>query len=135
MALHLHRADFVDRCKTAAKEKTGFSDWANLPSVLSTALSPHLNTENATSVMEHCYPPLSRIMEAIDHHARRKPYIHAIHIIHDGAVSSDIWKLEAALKNRERAERAGWPNGPMKTITHSGMVLHEPHEKDFFAWC
>lgn len=70
-------------------------------------------------------------MEAIDHHARRKPYIHAIHIIHDGAVSSDIWKLEAALKNRERAERAGWPNGPMKTITHSGMVLHEPHEKDF----
>lgn len=72
-------------------------------------------------------------MEAIDYHARRKPYIRAIHIIHDGAASTDIWKLETALKNEERAKRAGWVNGPMKIITHSGLVPYQPDEKDFLA--
>lgn len=110
----------------------GFTKWNTLPAISSTTLFPQLNPANATSVMDHCYPSLSRIMEAIDRQAHRKPHIRALHIIHDDAASvTDIWKLETALKSKQRAELYGWPYGPMKSITHSGMVPYQANEQDF----
>jgi hypothetical protein len=32
------------------------------------------------------------------------------------------YKLEAALKSARRAQVAGWANGPMRQVTHSGNV-------------
>ncbi|KAJ3735656.1 hypothetical protein DFJ43DRAFT_990967 [Lentinula guzmanii] len=133
IALHLHRKEFLEHCKTAAQQHLGFMNWANLPAVLSTTLPPRLNPGNDSSVMEHCSPSLSRVMDAIDRQVRRKPYLRSVHIIHDGVASTDLRKLENALKNPGRAQRAGWTYGPIKSLTHSAMVPHEPEEVDFLV--
>ncbi|KAJ4483465.1 hypothetical protein J3R30DRAFT_3284294 [Lentinula aciculospora] len=134
IALHIHRKEFVDHCRTAAQQKLGFTNWANLPSSIPiTTLPPQLNPENDSSVMQHCYPSLFRVMDAVDMQVRRKPYLRTIHIIHDGVTSTDLWKLETALKNSERAQRAGWTYGPIKSVTHSAMAPHESEEIDFLV--
>ncbi|KIK67472.1 hypothetical protein GYMLUDRAFT_156577 [Collybiopsis luxurians FD-317 M1] len=122
MALDLRRGDLSEHCKSAAESRSGFSNWANIPSISTQTLPPLLDNNNATSVMDHCYPPLSRVVDAIDHQIRRKPYIRAIHIIHDAAASSDVRKLEAAVKSKEHAQRAGWLYGPMQAVTKSSFV-------------
>ena len=50
-----------------------------------------------------------------------------MHILHDGAwdhplVYAQYYKIERALMNAERAKSVGWEGGPMKRVTHSGMV-------------
>ncbi|KAJ3724444.1 hypothetical protein C8R42DRAFT_577111 [Lentinula raphanica] len=133
IAVHLHRKAFLDVCETAAQRNSGLVNWANLPAIQSTMLPPRLDSRNASSVMEHCNPSLLRVMEAIDRQVRRKPYLRTIHIVHDGVSSKDLWKLEHALRNPERAQRAGWTYGPIKSVSHSGMVPHEPEETDFLV--
>ncbi|KAF5393352.1 hypothetical protein D9757_000546 [Collybiopsis confluens] len=124
LALHLHR-DNLDQCKTAAQRKIGFSNWANIPSISAQTLPPLLDTNDTASVINHCYPPLSRILDAIDHQIRRKPYIRSVYIIHDAAASSDVRKLEIAMKNPERAQSNGWLYGPIKSVTSSATSQDE----------
>lgn len=85
---------------------------------------------NETSVVEHCYPTLSRILSAIDMHARARPHLRTLHVLHDGSWDHPLvyvqqYRLEAALKSPARAIAQGWSNGPFKHITHSGLLpLH-----------
>jgi hypothetical protein len=70
---------------------------------------------------------MERILSAIDLHVRARPHLRAVHILHDGAwdhplVYVQYYRLETALKSARRAQAAGWVNGPMKKVTHSGLV-------------
>ncbi|KAJ6609895.1 hypothetical protein B0H10DRAFT_2063017 [Mycena sp. CBHHK59/15] len=126
MALHLRRGDFEGHCHSLASAQTGFTTWATLPE-LDSGFPPSLDSTNQTSVMEHCYPSLRRILDAIDLQARANPHVRALHVLHDGAwdhptVYLQHYKLEAAVKSAERTLRAGWTGGPMKTVTHSGSL-------------
>lgn len=90
-------------------------------------MAPALDSSNGTSIFEHCYPDLERIISAIDVYARAKPHLRTIHILHDGAWDHPLvyvqnYKLESALKDAVRAQTAGWINGPMRRVTHSGKV-------------
>lgn len=105
----------------------GFTTWATLPILKSTIFPPALNPINQTSVIEHCYPTLERILATIDAHIRAKPHLRTIHVLHDGAwdhplVYAQHYRLSAALTNPTRAKAAGWEGGPMKRVTHSGQV-------------
>lgn len=87
-------------------------------------------------MVEHCYPSLVRILAIIDTHARARPDIRTLHVLHDGALDHPTvyiqhYKLAAALTNALRAERAGWTGGPMRRVTHSGMVPMGWGEKDW----
>ncbi|TFK74056.1 hypothetical protein BDN72DRAFT_834066 [Pluteus cervinus] len=135
-ALHLRRGDFEEHCHVLAKEHTGFTTWATLPELRSRVAHPPLDTENATSVVEHCYPSLRRILSVIDEHAKAHPHIRALHMLHDGAwdhptVYIQVQKLAVALMDASRALAAGWTNGPMKIITHSGMLPVRLGEADW----
>lgn len=73
--------------------------------------------------MEHCYPDISRVVNIIDMHARAKPHIRALYVLHDGAWDHPLvyyqqYQLEAALNSAGQT----WPGGPMKRITHSGLL-------------
>jgi hypothetical protein len=70
---------------------------------------------------------MERILSAIDVYARARPQLRTVHVLHDGAWDHPLvyvqhYKLEAALTSARRAQAAGWMNGPMKRVTHSGNV-------------
>ncbi|KAJ7647355.1 hypothetical protein FB45DRAFT_998502 [Roridomyces roridus] len=137
MALHLRRGDFEDHCRGLASSQTGFTTWATLPELADTVFPPLLDTQNRSSVMEHCFPSLSRILQAIDYQASINPHITTLHVLHDGAwdhptVYLQYYKLEAAFHSRERVLRVGgWAGGPMKVVTHSGSLPVHNGESDW----
>ncbi|KAJ7725844.1 hypothetical protein DFH07DRAFT_896786 [Mycena maculata] len=135
MALHLRRGDFEDHCRGLASTQTGFTTWATLPELGGAVFPPSLDPTNSTSVIEHCYPTLQRILDAVDSQARANPHISSLHVLHDGAwdhptVYLQCYKLEAAVKSPERILRAGWV-GPMKVVTHSGTLPVRRGESDW----
>lgn len=136
MAIHLRRGDFEDHCKYLAESKEGFTTWATLPSLQSTILSPSLDPNNSTSVIEHCYPTLYRILATISHQAKDRPTLRTLHVLHDGAwdhptVYLQYYKLAAALTNADWARSEGWKGGPMLQVTHSAEVPIGWHERDW----
>ena len=136
MALHLRRGDFEGHCKSLAERQQGLTTWATLPLLQSAMFPPLLDTSNATSIMEHCYPSLYRILDAVSHQARSHPHLRTLHILHDGAwdhplVYLQVYKLAEALKNAAWAEKQGWKNGPMLRVTHSGDLPIANGERDW----
>ncbi|KAK7045565.1 hypothetical protein VNI00_007397 [Paramarasmius palmivorus] len=136
MALHIRRGDFPEHCKGLAEDQVGFTTWATLPAIKDSVLPPELSPRNRSSVIEHCYSSLWRIMEAIDAQAKRNPRVRALHVLHDGAIDHlnvylDLWKLETAVMDTKRARRVGWPGGPMKLFTHTGQIPVHRGELDF----
>ncbi|KDR75020.1 hypothetical protein GALMADRAFT_268566 [Galerina marginata CBS 339.88] len=136
MAIHLRRGDFEDHCKYLAETQQGFTTWATLPILQSSILLPSLDIHNATSVMEHCYPTLHRILDAISHQARERPHLRTLHILHDGAwdhptVYLQYYKLVAALTNTNWASRERWKGGPMLWVTQSANVPIKNGERDW----
>lgn len=128
--------DFEDHCRGLASTQTGFTTWATLPQLDNVIFPPSLDSANHSSVMDHCYPSLRRILDAIDFQARANPHVRALHVLHDGAwdhptVYLQYLKLEAAVKSPERTLRAGWTNGPMKTVSHSGTLPVRKGESDW----
>ncbi|RDB16754.1 hypothetical protein Hypma_002386 [Hypsizygus marmoreus] len=136
VALHLRRGDFEGHCHSLAEGHAGFTTWATLPALQPSVFPPALDPRNGTSIFEHCYPTLDRILAAIDSQVRSKPHLRTIHVLHDGAwdhplVYAQHYKLEAALANAARAKRAGWEGGPMRRVTHSGKVPLQWGEADW----
>ncbi|KAJ7901806.1 hypothetical protein B0H14DRAFT_2668540 [Mycena olivaceomarginata] len=136
MALHLRRGDFEGHCNGLASTQTGFTTWATLPELQDAVFPPKLELKNYTSVMEHCYPSLRRILDAIDSQARANPHVNTLHVLHDGSwdhpsVYIQYYKLEAAVKSASRILKAGWRGGPMKTVTHSGTLPLRSGESDW----
>ncbi|KAJ7925278.1 hypothetical protein B0H13DRAFT_1975806 [Mycena leptocephala] len=136
MALHLRRGDFEEHCKGLASSRTGFTTWATLPELNDVVFPPKLEPHNYTSVMEHCYPSLRRILDAIDAQARANPHVNTLHVLHDGAwdhpaVYLQYYKLEAAVQSPQRTTNAGWKGGPMKVVTHSGSLPVRSGESDW----
>ncbi|KAJ7497274.1 hypothetical protein FB451DRAFT_1210721 [Mycena latifolia] len=136
MALHLRRGDFEEHCRALASSQTGFTTWATLPGLNDAVFPPSLDPNNHTSIMDHCYPSLRRILDAIDSQARANPRVREMHVLHDGAwdhplVYLQYFKLEAAVKSPERTLRAGWVGGPMKVVTHSGTLPVARGESDW----
>jgi hypothetical protein len=82
--------------------------------------------------MEHCYPDITRFVKVVDTYARARPHLRHLHVLHDGSwdhplVTFQRYRLEAALKRSGR----DWPGGPMKRVTHSGMLPIHLGEADF----
>jgi len=136
MALHLRRGDFQGHCEYLAEVRKGFMSWATLPMLQPAVLPPALDTYNVTSVVEHCYPTLYRILEAITLQARNRPHLRTLHIIHDGAwdhptVYLQYYKLAEALTNAAWAKGQDWQSGPMLRVTHSAQTPIARGERDF----
>ncbi|KAK2467870.1 hypothetical protein APHAL10511_000165 [Amanita phalloides] len=137
MALHLRRGDFEDHCKYLAEKHVGFTTWATLPTLRSSITPPSLDTANLTSITEHCYPSLRRILHAVSQQAIKHPNLRTLHVLHDGAwdhplVFLDYYKLVEALTNAAWAGRQRWADGqPMRRVTHSGMVQIHGGESDW----
>jgi len=136
MAIHLRRGDFEEHCKYLGESQQGFTTWATLPILQPAILPPKLDTHNATTVMDHCYPSLYRILDSITEQARDRPHLRTLHVLHDGAwdhptVYLQYYKLAEALKNPEWARRAGWQGGPMHRVTHSADVPIQWGERDW----
>ncbi|PPQ99760.1 hypothetical protein CVT24_009663 [Panaeolus cyanescens] len=136
IALHLRRGDFEDHCHILAERGTGFTTWATLPFLEASTFPPALDTSNTTSVIEHCYPSLRRILDAVTFQAKRNPHVRALHVLHDGAwdhptVYLQYYKLITALTNAKWAEEQGWPNGPILHVTQSADVPLEWGERDW----
>jgi hypothetical protein len=133
------KGDFENHCKYLAEEHIGFTTWATLPAVQSSVTPPLLDTSNTTSIMEHCYPSLRRVLNAVSQQAKKRPHLRTLHILHDGAwdhplVYLDYYKLVEALTNAAWAKRRGWPDGqPMRRVTHSDMVRIHWGESDWKA--
>lgn len=128
--------DFEEHCDILSKSHKGFTTWATLPQVENTTFAPALDSANETSVFQHCFPTLLRVLSVIDAHARARPHLRALHVLHDGAwdhptVYLQYYKLEAALMHPGRALAAGWTGGPMTRITHSGMLPMRWGEADW----
>ncbi|KAJ7594587.1 hypothetical protein C8J56DRAFT_1044313 [Mycena floridula] len=135
MAVHLRRGDFEDHCRELAESRTGFTTWSTLPIFESSVFPPALDVSNQSSVIEHCYSSLRRILAAMDQQLRTRPHVRALYALHDGAwdhlnVYIQFYKLEEALKSPERAQAAGWSGG-LKLITHSGMLPVQWGERDW----
>ncbi|KAF8971133.1 hypothetical protein BDZ97DRAFT_1341378 [Flammula alnicola] len=135
MALHLRRGDFEDHCKYLAETRQGFTTWATLPLLEPAILPPKLDIYNATTVMDHCYPSLRRILSAISYQARDRPHLRTLHVLHDGAwdhptVYLQFYKLAEALTNSDWAQQQGWKGGPMLRVTHSAEVPIKWGERD-----
>lgn len=136
MALHVRRGDFENHCKILSRSHVGFTTWATLPLLQSSVLAPPLDTTNETSILEHCYPSLRRILDAVSYQAKRHPNLRTLHVLHDGAwdhplVYLDYYKLVEALTNARWATRQGWTGGPMRRVTHSAMVPIHRGEGDW----
>lgn len=135
IAVHLRRGDFESHCDFLAQSASGFTTWATLPVFQDSLFPPSLDARNKSSIIEHCYPSLYRILDAIDFQIRSRPHVRAVYALHDGAwdhlnVYVQLYKLEYALKSSERAQTAGW-SGAMRLVTHSGMVPVSWGERDF----
>jgi len=101
--------------------------WATLPLLTDSIFPPALDSTIQTSTFEHCYPTLSRILDVIDVHTRTRPDLRALHVSRDGAWDHPLvyvqhYRLQSALKSSKRAIAQGWTNGPMRRVTHSGML-------------
>ncbi|KAF5348678.1 hypothetical protein D9758_006828 [Tetrapyrgos nigripes] len=137
MAIHIRRGDFSGHCASLAESEASFTTWANLPSLQSSVLPPALDISHPENVMLHCYSPLGRILDAITLQARRHPHIRTLHILHDAAIDHpivwlDVLKLETALTDHDWAARNGWgESGPIRRITHTGMIPLQRGEYDF----
>jgi hypothetical protein len=136
MALHLRRGDFEDHCKILGERHEGTTTWATLPFLQPAMFPPSLDISNATSIMQHCYPTLYRILDAVSHQARSHPHLRTLHVLHDGTwdhplVYLQYYKLAEALKNTAWAEKQGWKNGPMLRVTHSGDLPITKGERDW----
>jgi len=136
MALHLRRGDFEEHCKMLGERHEGITTWATLPFLQPSIFPPSLDISNDTSIMQHCYPTLYRILDAVSHQARSHPHIRRLHVLHDGAwdhplVYLQYYKLAAALKNTAWTEKHGWKNGPMLRVTHSADVPIAKGERDW----
>ncbi|KAL1748712.1 hypothetical protein HDZ31DRAFT_29259 [Schizophyllum fasciatum] len=136
MAIHLRRGDFEKHCGYLAEDHTGFTTWATLPELHHSVYSPQLSTGSASSIIEHCYPSLRRILDLIDLHARSRTSLRVLHILHDAAwdhplVKVQLAKLEAAVLSDVHARAAGWPGGPMRRVTHSGTLALAKGEADY----
>lgn len=128
--------DFPKHCDYLAEATAGFTTWARLETLKPSIFPPALDVSNSTSVVEHCYPSLRRIIDSMDIHFKRKPHIRTVYFLHDGAfdhmnVYIQLYKLEAALKSAERFKRAGLTGGPMETIVDSGMLPVQRGERDW----
>ena len=136
MALHLRRGDFEEHCKMLGGRHEGITTWATLPFLQPVIFPPLLDISNDTSIMQHCYPTLYRVLDAISHQARSHPHLRRLHVLHDGAwdhplVYLQYYQLAAALKNTAWAEKHGWKNGPMLRVTHSADVPIAKGERDW----
>ncbi|THV05078.1 hypothetical protein K435DRAFT_835028 [Dendrothele bispora CBS 962.96] len=137
MALHIRRGDFSSHCHTLAEAQTSFTTWAGLRSIKSSILPPVLDTADPENILLHCYSPLTRILDAVTLQARKHPHVRVLHILHDAAIDHpkvwiDILKLETALQDPAWAARNGWgDSGPIRRITHSGMIPLNTGENDF----
>ncbi|KAF8629201.1 hypothetical protein AX17_005786 [Amanita inopinata Kibby_2008] len=137
MALHLRRGDFETHCQYLAQHRMGFTTWITLPSLHSSIYPPSLDVTNATSIIEHCYPSLQRILAAVSHQVRSRPNLRVLHILHDGGWNHPLvyiqhYKLAEALTNAAWASRQGWTSEkPMHRVTHSGMVPIQWGEGDW----
>ena len=136
IALHLRRGDFEDHCKFLADTHEGFTTWATLPLLQPAIFPPALDTNNATTVLAHCFPALRRVLAAVSMHARARPHLRALHVLHDGAwdhpgVFLAFYKLAEALTNAPWAEAEGWAGGPMVRVTQSSDVPVKRGERDF----
>lgn len=95
---------------------------------------PSLDPTNNTSVMDHCYPSLQRILDAID--SALVGHVRELHVLHDGAGDHPLvylqhLKIEAPVKSPERTLRAGWTGVSMKVVTHSGTLPVGRGESDW----
>ncbi|CAL1712936.1 unnamed protein product [Somion occarium] len=139
LAIHFRRGDFEEHCQYLSKTQQPFTSWSTLPDIQShSAFPPRLDTSNETSIMEHCYPTLDRILDTIDAQVRNRPHLRSVYVLHDGAwdhlpVYWQYYKIERALKNSARARKAGWKGDTvgMRFITHSGMTPVKPGERDW----
>ncbi|CAA7260580.1 unnamed protein product [Cyclocybe aegerita] len=136
IAVHLRRGDFEDHCKYLNTTHQGFTTWGSLPLLRPATYPPALNTTDAASIMEHCYPSLHRILDAISKQARSRGNVRAIHILHDGAwdhptVYLQFYKLSQALTNERWTTQHGWVGGPMLRVTQSADVPMERGERDW----
>ena len=136
MALHLRRGDFEDHCKILGERHEGTTTWATLPFLQPAMFPPSLDISNHSSIMQHCYPTLYRILDAVSHQARSHPHLRRLHVLHDGAwdhplVYQQYYQLAEALKNTAWTKKQGWKNGPMLRVTHSGDVPISRGERDY----
>ncbi len=126
IAVHIQRADdFRSHCRSLTASRKAFTLWNTHPSLR--VLHPPLDPSNATSVIEHCYPPSLRILDAIqDALERASPLVKTAYLLHDEewnhlAIYPQIWKLEAVLKQRTR----------IISVVHSGMMPTRWGDGDF----
>ncbi|KAG7446512.1 uncharacterized protein BT62DRAFT_123787 [Guyanagaster necrorhizus] len=124
IALHLRRGDFSSHCLDLAESQKNFTTWATLPNL--NILPPALDVQNSSSIMEHCYPILPRVIDAIRTGLDRAPHARILHILHDAKwdhplVYAHMWKIEKAVKTW------GW----VDRVTHSGQIPAGWGEGDF----
>lgn len=134
LALHFRRGDFESHCKYLARTQQGFTTWATLPLVVPSVSAPFLDTSNATSIVEHCYPSLERIANAIGRQVQANQAIKDVHVLHDGAwdhpfVYVELHQLRSILRSASWSHQYGVP--PIQELTHSGLPSINFHDKDF----
>lgn len=127
VAVHFRRGDFESHCQSLASHHAGFTTWATLPLLQQTIFPPMLNTMNESSVLEHCYPSIQRIVDAVATQLRRKPNVKTAYILHDAAWDHPLvylqrWNLETALQGIG-----------ITRIVHSGMLPRRLGEKDWIV--
>ncbi|TFL07545.1 hypothetical protein BDV98DRAFT_647105 [Pterulicium gracile] len=132
LAVHFRRGDFEDHCRILSERQTGFTTWAVLPELQSAILSPPLDTANGSSVMEHCYPSIERVIAAIKMQTERHPLTTAVHVLHDGAWDHPtVYYLTHRLGSELKAQSLGWVGSPIARVTHSGQVPLQWGEADW----
>lgn len=95
---------------------------------------PALISTNASSVIEHCYPTISRILAAISFQAKRHPEARKLLILHDGTwdhplVYLDLYKIRNAVTSETWTTQQGWQNGTMrKVLTIDGSIGWFEHD-------
>lgn len=132
LALHFRRGDFKNHCQILCKKQTGFTTWAVLPGLQPVILSPSLDTTNRSSVMEHCYPSMERVIAAVKVQAEKHPLTTAVHVLHDGAWDHPtVYYLTHRLGSELKAQSRAWAGGPIERVTHSGQVPLQWGEADW----
>ena len=115
--------DFEEHCGSLAHDQKGFTTWATLPAL--TSFTPPLDRTNTSSVIEHCYPDLARLVSMLEEHVLTRPHLRTLHILHDGSwlqhprVNLQLHQITLLLRHQSRH----WPGGPIRRITHSGNLV------------
>ncbi|GJJ14888.1 hypothetical protein Clacol_009157 [Clathrus columnatus] len=126
--------DFEEHCEHLAFKKIGFTTWATLPILQPSVFPPSIVPSNMSSVIEHCYPSITRILSAITLQAKRHPEARKLLILHDGTLDHplvyvDLYRIRAALTSEVWTQQQGWQNGPMKQIsTTEGFIGWGEHD-------